>query len=155
MPNRTAEKLRAICARLVLTAMRETAKARNAPTNYEDVMIRLAVVVAQAERRPLTASKLAPYVDLPRTTVLRRVAAMVAGGVMAQDMNRKTLTIPEEFLNSGTAMEACIRVSRMINAAAEALSKLDTEKIAHQKSSRQMSTHSPGMRNTTPNRAPK
>ena len=51
-----------------------------------------AVVIGQAERRPMTAQKIAHYVGAPRTTVIRRLRRLVELGAIARRGTRYYVT---------------------------------------------------------------
>jgi predicted transcriptional regulator len=51
-----------------------------------------AVVIGQAESRPMTAHKIAQYVGAPRTTVIRRLDNLVALGAIVRRGTRYYMT---------------------------------------------------------------
>jgi DNA-binding IclR family transcriptional regulator len=48
------------------------------------LLVACAVVVGHAERRPMNATKISLYVDLPRTTVLRKLEQLIEHGVVVK-----------------------------------------------------------------------
>jgi hypothetical protein len=52
--------------------------------DFDIVLVACAIVIGHTEGRPMTASKIAHYLGMPRTTVLRRLDALVAADFAAR-----------------------------------------------------------------------
>ena len=54
-------------------------------STIDGLLVALAVSQSHAEGKPMTASKLAHYLSIPRTTVLRRLDDLVARGTVTKE----------------------------------------------------------------------
>lgn len=59
-------------------------KAGNQPADLDLVVVAFAVSIGHIEHRPMSASKIALYLDLPRTTVSRKLDELVRRDVVVQ-----------------------------------------------------------------------
>jgi hypothetical protein len=123
-----------IASRLLL-AMVKTLAATMAADGMDDpslidVILVCAVFIGQAERRPMTAAKLAAYVGIPRATVVRRLARMAELGMLRQD-DRKRWAIPFDSARRLAHLDATSdALTQHLRRAADELSKMDTRNIA-------------------------
>ncbi|BAO20633.1 hypothetical protein [Pseudomonas phage PPpW-3] len=104
---------------------------RHFGTCANDLLLCAAVLVGQAEGRPLNASKLADFVGIPRPSVIRKMAAFESIGLVKRCGG--TFTLDGEVVNGRDAMEAIRFSTHTIVSAAEKLakvSKMDTKAIA-------------------------
>lgn len=89
----------------------------------DDVMLFCAVFMAQIEGRPMTATKLAHYVGMPRPTVVRKLREMEREGVIAiSDSGHATVTDPQDL---NVHLAALSSEARLIHQASAKLSKMD------------------------------
>lgn len=95
---------------------------RVAPT-ADEALLCGAIFIGQAEKRPMTAANLADYTGMPRTTVIRKLRALVESGHV--EMVDGFALLPLERLNSQQMLEGVRGACRHIHRAAERLSKLD------------------------------
>lgn len=72
---------------------------KNHGSRADDVMLLCAIFVGQHENRPMTASKLAQYVGIPRPTVVRKLQAMKAAGLVAISAAGHVITLELPDLN--------------------------------------------------------
>jgi predicted transcriptional regulator len=98
-------------------------------SHASDVMLLFAVFIGQAERRPMTATKLADFVGIPRATIVRRLRVLQAAGMVHLEKNGAA-TCDVERLNSARVVEATEQAILAIHKAAAGLSKMDSDKLA-------------------------
>ena len=123
----TLARERLIIARLVLAIMRARAKQiypeLSVSASYELQMVATAVFIGHASRRPMGATDISRYIEMPRATVLRRLAELIRRGIVVRK-GRHYCIVPENV--NGPEMLATVRGNiRRIKAAAKELSKLD------------------------------
>lgn len=81
------------------------------------LMVACAVTIGHAEGRPMGATKIAAYLELPRTTVLRRLAELIAAGAIARDGTRYVVSASRmEAVNTET-FRRIIRLFKAVRAA--------------------------------------
>jgi hypothetical protein len=72
---------------------------------YADMLlVACGVVIGHTEGRPFTASKLAQFVGIPRTTALRKLETLVSLGVIEQKANKYCLS-PQRLEFSDEAVQ--------------------------------------------------
>lgn len=98
-----------------------------------DVLLLVAIFVGQAERRPMTAAKLAEYVGIPRPTVVRRLRALQEAGLIHLDASGAA-TCDIARLNTAAMDDATQQAIRAVHNAAAELSKMDAKGIADHES---------------------
>jgi predicted transcriptional regulator len=132
MPRRRIQRFRqrALIARLFMEMLTTVSGQYSELTSYDDLLIGIAVALGQAEGRPMTTTKAAAFIGMPRTTVLRRVRVLVERGLLIEDPVTRHLQVPLERLNDESAVKMIARLEQLINSTAQALSKLDTKTIA-------------------------
>lgn len=118
---------RLIIARLVLDIMRARAKhyypEMGIAASYEMQLVATAVFVGHMSKRPMGASELARFLEMPRPTLLRKMAVLIKRGIIVKKGN--VYCINPEAVN-GRGMDAIVRDNiRRIQDAAKSLSKLD------------------------------
>lgn len=94
----------------------------------DDVLLVIAIFIGQAERRPMTAAKLADYAGMPRATVVRKLRELKARGLV--ELTDGHATLPTEKLNAPGLTDAVAQAAREIHRLAANLSKMDAEPIA-------------------------
>lgn len=94
-----------------------------------DVLLIAGIYIGLADRRPMTAGKLAAYVGMPRATATRHLKEMMRGGIVEQDDQGrwKMASRPE---HQRVLSQAVIANTQHILRAAASLSKMDTSNIA-------------------------
>jgi predicted transcriptional regulator len=90
------------------------------------LFIFFAVFIGDAERRPMTAGKIAAYLDKPRATVTRKLGSLVKRGVLEKDAGRYRFA-NERVTGSLRPLE---QMTRAVITAAKKLSKMDTSTLA-------------------------
>jgi hypothetical protein len=92
-------------------------------TRLETGFIGLCVALGDYEDRPFSVSKIAAYMHVPRTTVIRRLDRLQRWGVIGRRGHRYYLN--EKKLNSIVGMGSYGRVRLILSRATEELSALD------------------------------
>lgn len=130
MPNAKGPGLSpesALLARMMIDitgTVRENYWTGEGRATFDHVFIGMAVKVGHVEGKGMTASGIAGYLDIPRTTVLRRLDELCVAGIVHKSARRYWMV--EDAVNSQRAVEATARVTRIVKRAARELSKPDT-----------------------------
>jgi DNA-binding transcriptional ArsR family regulator len=97
---------------------------RNLGAKLEAMLILIAVSVGHMEGKPFSAHKLAAYLDMPRSSVIRHLEKLKRGGYVAQ--RGSTYALYDDKLNAIGIDDtrACIR---MIRSMAEQFAQMDDE----------------------------
>jgi hypothetical protein len=74
------------------------------------MMVGAAVVIGHVERKPMSASKIALYIDLPRTTVLSKLKRLEERGVICRFGHAYILTAERAEYNQRDSIEALMRI---------------------------------------------
>lgn len=90
----------------------------------ETQVITMAVSLGQLEGRPMSASKIAGYVGIPRTTVLRKLQALVAAGLVVRG-TRGAYAFGPAAIDRPQVLQFITGAIRLIHRASAELSKLD------------------------------
>jgi hypothetical protein len=124
-----AARQRLVLCRLMIDIMR-TVHGAYAPASepfgsrLELFFIGLCVALGQFEDKPFSVTKIAAYMRVPRTTVVRRLERLRGWGLVhRQDRH---YYIDERALNSLLGMRSYQRIRRLLDKAAEELTVLDT-----------------------------
>ena len=120
---------RLVLCRLMIDIMR-TVHGAYAPvsepfgTRLETFFVGLCVAVGDVDDKPFTVAKIAAYMRVPRTTVIRRLAQLQSWSLI--DRQGKNYYLRAKTLNSFIGMRSYQQVRRILNEATEELSVLDT-----------------------------
>ena len=120
---------RMVLCRLMIDLMR-TVHGAYAPisepfgTRLETFFIGLCVAVGDIEGKPFSVAKIAAYMRVPRTTVIRRLNRLQSWGLI--DRRGRRYYLHEKALNSLIGMRSYQQVRRVLSNATEELSVLDT-----------------------------
>jgi len=93
-------------------------------TRLETFFIGLCVAVGDMEGKPFSVAKIASYMRVPRTTVIRRLAQLQSWGLI--DRRGRHYYLHEKALNSLIGMRSYQQVRRILSEATKELSVLDT-----------------------------
>jgi DNA-binding IclR family transcriptional regulator len=93
-------------------------------TRLETFFIGLCVAVGDMEGKPFSVAKIASYMRVPRTTVIRRLDLLQRWGLI--DRQGRQYYLHEKTLNSLIGMRSYQQVRRLLSKATEELSVLDT-----------------------------
>ena len=93
-------------------------------TRLETFFIGLCVALADIEDKALTVAKIAAYMRVPRTTVIRRLDRLQRWGLI--DRQGRHYYIREKTLNSFIGTRSYQQVRRILSKATEELTVLDT-----------------------------
>ena len=105
------QKERTIIARLGIgLALGAIRTYGNTPENPLDHLIIAAVVLGTLENKPLTGHKLAQFLDLPRSTVLRRLQALSGKRLVIIRQDGVCLAAPEPFGKRSSHIEKAIKL---------------------------------------------
>jgi DNA-binding IclR family transcriptional regulator len=93
-------------------------------TRLETFFIGLCVAVGDIDGKPFSVTKIAAYMRVPRTTVIRRLNRLQRWGLV--DRQGRHYYIHEKTLNSLIGMRSYREVRRILSKATEELTVLDT-----------------------------
>lgn len=118
---------RLIIARYFLDSFKDLAEYHWSEKRYgsiaDEVMMNLAIYVGQVELKPLNAFKLAEYVGIPRSTVIRKIQTGVERGFLIENPDG-TVQIAD-LHNEAMLEQGHKAIARLIVACRE-VSKMDT-----------------------------
>ena len=96
----------------------------------DDVLLCAAILIGQADRRPMTAAKLADACGIPRPTVVRKLRELEEAGVVIMQDSQATLAL--DRVNDPEMIAAVEAITAGIIRAAAELSKMDSKAIARE-----------------------
>jgi hypothetical protein len=120
---------RLILCRLIIDLMR-TLHGAYAPSSepfgarLETFFIGLCVAIGDIEGKPFSVSKIAAYMRVPRTTVMRRLKQLHSWGLV--DRHGRHYYVHEKTLNSLIGLRSYQQVRRILNKTLQELTVLDT-----------------------------
>ena len=120
---------RLVLCRLMIDIMR-TVHGAYAPmtepfgTRLETFFVGLCVAVGDIDGKPFSVAKIAAYMRVPRTTVIRRLDQLQRWGLI--NRRGRHYYLHEKTLNSLIGMRSYQQVRHILSKAAEELSVLDT-----------------------------
>jgi hypothetical protein len=120
---------RLVLCRLMIDIMR-TVHGTYAPdserfgTRLETFFIGLCVAIGDIEGKPFSVTKIAVYMGVPRTTVIRRLDQLQRWGLIGHRQHR--YYIREKTLNTFIGMRSYQQVRSILSKATEELTVLDT-----------------------------
>jgi biotin operon repressor len=123
------ERQRLVLCRLMVDMMR-TVHGAYAPvsepfgTRIETFFIGLCVAIGDMDGKPFSVAKIAAYMRVPRTTVIRRLDQLQSWGLI--DRRGRHYYLRENKLNSLIGMQSYQQVRRILCEATKKLSVLDT-----------------------------
>ena len=119
---------RSVLCRLMIDLMR-TVHGAYAPGSepfggrLETFFIGLCVAIGDIDGKPFSVAKIAAYMHVPRTTVIRRLARLESWGLI--DRRGRYYHLHEKTLNSLIGVRSYQQVRRILSEASEELSVLD------------------------------
>ena len=128
-PKIKAARQRLVLVRLMIDIMRSLHGAY-APsdepfgTRLETFFVGFCVALGDIEGKPFSASKIAAYLHMPRTTVNRRLKRLENWNMVYRHSRR--YHVRDAMLNSLMGMRSYLQIRRMIAKASEQLTVLDT-----------------------------
>ena len=120
---------RLVLCRLMIDIMRSVHDAY-APASepfgarVETFFIGLCVAIGDTDGKPFSVAKIAAYMRVPRTTVIRRLDQLQSWGLI--DRQGRRYYLHETTLNSANGMRTYQQVRRILSRATKELSILDT-----------------------------
>jgi DNA-binding IclR family transcriptional regulator len=93
-------------------------------TRIETFFIAVCVAIGDMEDKPFSVAKIAAYMRVPRTTVIRRLNQLQSWGLI--DRRGRRYYLRENKLNSLIGMQGYQQVRRILCEATKKLSVLDT-----------------------------
>ena len=120
---------RLVLCRLMVDIMR-TVHGAYAPvtepfgTRLETFFIAACVAIGDIEGKPFSVAKIASYMRVPRTTVMRRLSRLQSWGLI--DRRGRHYHLHEKTLNSLIGMRSYHQVRRILSEATKELTVLDT-----------------------------
>lgn len=126
-----------VTARLVLDIMRCVSvvflSEDSAALSYDVSLISVGLFIGQAEGRPMTASKLASYIGMPRPTLIRKLRKMQRDGIAKPALKGWRINTDNPLVQ--VRLDACkAETLQLLRKATAELSRLDSAAIARQKS---------------------
>jgi hypothetical protein len=122
-------KQRLVLCRLMIDIMRSLHGAYAPATEpfgsrLETFFIGLCVALGQFEDKPFSVAKIAAYMRVPRTTVIRRLSRLENWGLIHRQGRRYYMD--QNALNSLLALQSYRQIRRALDASCKELSVLDT-----------------------------
>jgi biotin operon repressor len=120
---------RLVLCRLMIDLMR-TVHGAYAPvsqpfgTRLETFFVALCIAMGDIDGKPFSVAKIAAYMRVPRTTVIRRLARLQSWGLV--DRRGRHYYLYEKTLNSLIGMRSYQQSRRILSKATEELTVLDT-----------------------------
>jgi DNA-binding IclR family transcriptional regulator len=96
-------------------------------SRLEISFIGLCVAIGDIEGKPFSVSKIAAYMNVSRTTVLRRLDTLHKWGLVKR--RGRSYYMEERLLNSLIGMRCYKRVRHLISRASDEMAALDTETL--------------------------
>jgi DNA-binding IclR family transcriptional regulator len=93
-------------------------------SRLETFFIGLCVALGQFEEKPFSVTKIAAYMRVPRTTVIRRLDRLQSWGLIHRQGHRYYMD--QRALNSRLGMRSYQHIRRLLHRSVEELSVLDT-----------------------------
>src|ERR1700743_374144 len=93
-------------------------------TRLETFFIGLCVALGQFEEKPFSVAKIAAYMRVPRTTVIRRLSRLQSWGLIDRQGHRYYMD--KKALNSLLGLRSYQHIRRLLERSAQELSVLDT-----------------------------
>jgi DNA-binding IclR family transcriptional regulator len=93
-------------------------------TRLETFFVGLCVTLGDIEGNPFSVAKIAAYMHVPRTTVIRRLDQLPRWGLI--DRRGRRYYVQEKALNSLVGMRSYEQVRRILSKATRELTVLDT-----------------------------
>jgi predicted transcriptional regulator len=119
-----SERLALANAYIALTRVMVDSVFGKKPADHSLLLIGSAIMVGHAEDKPMNATKIAHYIGLPRSTVIRKLNQFLKAGVIARDGNVYLLSI-ERAHNQTKYVTEAMRIFRIAEKRLKA-SDLDT-----------------------------
>ena len=119
-----SERLALANAYIALTRVMVDSVFGKKPADQSLLLIGSAIMVGHAEDKPMNATKIAQYIGLPRSTVIRKLNQFVKAGVIARHGNLDLLSI-ERAQNQTKNITEAMRIFRIAEKRLKA-SELDT-----------------------------
>ena len=118
-----------VICRLMIDIMRSVHDAYAPPSEpfgarLETFFIGLCVAIGDTDGKPFSVAKIAAYMRVPRTTVIRRLDQLQSWGLI--DRQGRHYYLHETTLNSANGMRTYQQVRRILSRATKELSILDT-----------------------------
>jgi len=121
------ERLALARAYIALTRVMVDSVFGKKPVDHSLLLIGCAIMVGHAENRPMNATKIAHYIGLPRSTVIRKLKEFLRAGVIARHGNVYLLSEKRAYNQTKYVTEA-MRIFRTAEKGLEA-SKLETRNL--------------------------
>ena len=93
-------------------------------SRLETFFIGLCVALGQFEEKPFSVAKIAAYMRVPRTTVMRRLSRLQSWGLIHRQ--GRHYHMDQKALNSLLGLRSYQHIRRLLNKSAQELSVLDT-----------------------------
>lgn len=128
------EELGALAARLLidLTSIVSVTflRTEDPATSSDLVLICAALLVGKAERKPMTATKVAATIGMPRPSVIRKLRLLHMRGIVARDGKTAWRIAVEHGEIAARADAVFAEGLRVMRRAVDAVSRLDAQHVA-------------------------
>jgi DNA-binding MarR family transcriptional regulator len=127
--NIAAARQRLVLCRLMINIMRSlhgsyAPESEPFGSRLETFFIGMCVALGQFEEKPFSVAKIAAYMYVPRTTVIRRLDRLQSWGLIHRE--GRYYYMDERALNSFLGVRSYRHIRRLLEKAAEELTVLDT-----------------------------
>jgi hypothetical protein len=133
MPRAKREAGGLILARFMMQIMKVNASillgSDTSASEAGDILICVAIWMAQVENRPMTANKLAAYIGMPRPTVIRRLRELKARNLVIDVDTKWRLNLEADDNDQKVAAIIDANLQHMRDAC-QKLSKVDSRPVA-------------------------
>lgn len=119
-----SERLALASAYIALTRVMVDSVFGKRPADHSLLLIGSAIMVGHAENKPMGATKIAQYIGLPRSTVIRKLNQFLKAGVIARHGDVYLLS-KERAQNQSKYVSEAMRIFRLAEKRLKA-SELDT-----------------------------
>jgi predicted transcriptional regulator len=120
---------RAIISRLLITSMSHVTQSsliiRTFGPGLDDIMISCAIIIGHHEGVPMSASDIAGYVNLPRSTVIRKLQKMALFGVISFSKDGARTPVIVKKLDNDDYVDRVVNAIHQASDKLRSLSKMD------------------------------
>lgn len=126
-------KQRELVTKMVLEILRlistEVLKTPEGVLDFPDLILCMALLMAQAQGKPMSPAKAGQYVGIPRATAVRRIAGLQAMGVVEIDPDTNKVSVSIPLLNAYDSLKVTGKIQGLIHSTCLDLTRLDTGRV--------------------------
>lgn len=90
-----------------------------------ELIVITGILIGQTENRPMSVTKLAEYVGIPRPTVYRKLRQLELRGIVTVEGDGHLATVRYDIIKSPERLKALFKMNKLVHDATIKLSKLD------------------------------